>query len=142
MTVNIPPNWVTVRGKCRIADTYKSIVEVVQQDVNAFNRMTEAQRAGRFFQCVKQNDNMIIQRAKQFSVQGTTKLDRDPVHVQDEMLLHHDDNMIIAERGGQSRVEIVPCWNEDTLTCDLYVDDRSYPLWHISQKILGEFLFE
>jgi len=48
---------------------------------------------------------------------------------------------IVVKRDEVAPLCITPHWNEETLVCDLYIDDRAYYVWQVCQKILREFLF-
>lgn len=134
-------DWVTARGRCQIADTFNEIANAVNNDVKAFNEMTDIQRADRFFDCKPHGDSWIVQRAKDTGFHGKRNLEADPDHALDRILIHHNTDTIIAERGSRLRIDVKPKWNESTLTCDLFVGEKSLPLWHVCQMILGDFMF-
>lgn len=62
--------------------------------------------------------------------------------VDDFIRVQKEATCILAARKSYWSIEICPQWNEETLKCDLMIDEISYTPSQISQRILGEFFFE
>ncbi len=48
---------------------------------------------------------------------------------------------ITVVRNSVQAFEVRQEWNEDSLECDLMIDERRYDIWQISQKAIGDLLF-
>lgn len=134
-------NWVDARADCTPELTCQALVKIVQGDIQRFNNLPSEKRGDRTFRCREDGDNWIVERTRSVLQGGQTIYDLDPEHKDYQIRIGLSDGMIVAERPGVTRLEIEPRWNEETLVCDLYIDDRAFPVWHVSQKILREFMF-
>ena len=143
MTEDVRPgNWVRARANCTIKDNFETLLKEVKQDVVRFNSLSPEKRGDKLFLCKQREDGFAIYQAQNVYTNGKEESVIHGDYVDDFVLIHHTTASIIASRQKRVIVEIQPSWNETTLTCDLCIEQQAYPLWQMSQKVIGGFLFE
>ena len=60
----------------------------------------------------------------------------------DFVRVSHTDSGLLAERRDFWKLEVKMQWNPATLQCDLMMDGEARPLDYVSQRAVGDFLFE
>ena len=136
--------WVVARAKCTVADIFGILAGEVEGDVRLFNSLPPERRQAHLY-CVQHvGTELFVRRAKEIKDYRGAKMVLEPIDdcMDDCIHLRHDELAIVASRQGGSPLKVVPRWNEETLTCDFYIGNRTYTREAISQKILGEFLFD
>lgn len=139
------PNWVKARAECTLENTFATLEKTIKKDVRRFNGLPSATRCGRLFVVEDREHGIAIFRAKQigdYRAEQGKRLVADDDFNQDFMAVGYGDDVIVARRQPQFELTVHPRWNADTLTCDLFIDDRAFPLWNVSARILEPFLFD
>ena len=83
-----------------------------------------------------------IRRARRSESHRGPPLIVDPDRDQDFVRVSHGDGVIVAQRQDRDPLAVTPQWTAETLSCDLYIGDRVFPLWNVSERILKSFLFD
>ncbi len=125
------PNWVQARANCTLEGTFKQIVDAIQYDTDCFHGLPPDQHKARTITPYPQADTVIFRRHGN----GLTPLNED-------VSVHIVDMTIQVRRNNSLLFQIHRAWNEQTLTCDLKIDGEVHSLWQISQKAIGDLLFE
>lgn len=127
-------NWVELRAACDRQGVFDQLVEVIRCDLKRFNALDPEKRRSATF--------------------GHARRDRETVGIglktSREVLLGKDDDYVwlkstaVAIKVYRKDVlvfEVEHTWNEKTLSCDLLIGDEVYSIWQISQKAIGDLLF-
>ena len=121
-----PPNWVARRLACTNDLVFDSLKEIVERDVCEINKQSPE---GRKFH-----------------------IERGSGGLSERLRIHRDDGcfVTIAKCGG--RISIVPHkqpefeahieWDNDTLSCKVYVGEHYLEVWQLSKRALSGFFFE
>ena len=142
-------SWVKAYADCTPELALQKLVEAVDADVCCFNGLSEEQRGERLFCCWEDGDDLIVGRARKTRESiDSIVYQPDPAHTSDWVCIGVSDGTIVAKRVDNILLKIKPHWNEETLTCDLCIDDQAFSVAHqafsvahLSQKILREFMF-
>ena len=138
---NREEDWVRARADCTLASLYSVITDRVSKDVRTFNALMQERKIKKHFIFVSEQAGMRVYAGEENS---DTRKDRW-VYTPDESAyieVRLAEDVIVATYGRENRIEVITRWNEVTLTCDFLIDDEVLPLSRISQKILGDFLFD
>ena len=138
---NREEDWVKARADCTPASLYSVITDRVSNDVRAFNTLMEKRKIKKHFIFVPEQAGMRVYAGEE---NNDTRKDRW-VYTPDESAyieVRLAEGVIVATCGRENRIEVITRWNEVTLTCDFLIDGEVLSLSRISQKILGDFLFE
>ena len=136
-------DWVLSRVRCTPGHYVSELVKVIRRDVDRFNNLDRADECERFFVVEHAPDGCTIHRARrQRFMSGKHQYHRADESDQDFVRVSHSGFSITAERADFWRSEIVCSWNDETLACDLILNGQPRDLAYISQRILGDFLFE
>ncbi len=139
------PNWVQKRAECTIEIIFNELIRQIRSDVSWFNSLEETIRKNRLICISDRKDMKVISEGESTFIGHENRTKTIPLQNTDnEILIKIDGNKIIADLPrDKGRIEINPVWNKETLTCDLYNGDKSkaYPLYQVSQMIIGDFLF-
>ncbi len=127
-------NWVALRAKCTRQGVFDRLSDVIKCDVNKFNDLASEKRGNAIF--------------------GHTRKDRGTIGVgiktsrgvlygedADYVWLKITATSIEVYRKDALAFEVEQCWNDQTLDCDLLINDQCYSIWQISQKAIGDLLF-
>ena len=125
-------NWVQTRAKCTIQGVFCQIVDTVKCDVQRFNKLPEHQRRGLHFGHHQPDDGSVAIGIKT----------QDGIYRSDVVWIRHDSIGIRVSRNEDTMFEIERAWNSETFICDLLIDGKACSLWRISQKAIGDLLFE
>ena len=127
------PNWVYERGRCTLESKFIELLDTVKFDIREANKVLSPARHGQLFsveECTREKFRVRrYPECKRRDDSGfvTFELKRDS---------------LVVHLPGERHFDIVPRWNEVELRCDLVVDGKSLDLWQITQKALGNFIFE
>ncbi len=133
--------WVTARANCSVDDCLNSIIKRVKDDVAEFNRLPAHKRGSHEFRAAFADGELVVRRIELVKdYRGTHEV--DAADGKDVVVVRRSDEAITACRSGKLHLMIVPQWNPERQECDLQIDEATYPLWQISERILGEFLFD
>ena len=135
--------WVRARADCTLETIYQQVSARLRRDVERFNRIAARKHMDRRF-LVETNTATTIYRAIENRGQNPRggSLLIAPEQKKDYVKCHLIEDRIVAERPNEWSLDIRSQWNEETLTCDLFIEDQVLSLSRISQRILGDFLFE
>ena len=134
-------NWVVARINCTIADVFRSISQHVSEDVARFNGLPPSKRDGRCFITEGRDNGIAICRAVKSNTHPFP-LVVCRTHQGDFVFVDHTDNLIFAERLHERFIEVIPNWNAVNGSCDLGVNGSAMEPWMISQRIVGDFMFD
>ena len=134
-------SWVVARANCTLIDNLTVIVNRIKADVRSFNGLPSHKRGKRQFNVALANGEFVIQRMVEIENRRGQHIVEDTDHIGDVVTVRCAETAISACRKGQLHLEIVPCWNVDTQSCDLLIDGKVWPVWQVSEKIIGEFIF-
>ena len=132
-------SWVRARAKCTIEENFKVIGSALDQAITAFNALDSSKRRERLFWRTHNETILEIYRARKIYNAG---MEQDPGHKDDVVRVRCAASSIIAYRRDHWNFEIIPKWNPATLSCDFLIEGQEVTVSHISQKILGDFMFE
>ena len=138
-------DWVPARASCTLRGVFNRICDRVRRDVKAFNRLDEPDWSGKQYKIVSNDSATRVFRAVINRGQNPRgdELLIDPKREKDYIELREAEDRIVVERSNQDwRFEIVPKWSEERLECDLLIEDKALPLSRVSQRIIGDFLFD
>ena len=119
------------RSACNIDAKFEALRSVVERDVADMNGLTEEQRRGYSFSAEREDEG----RYPSLTVRRTEPTEKDSVVSFMKMR-----DMIAVGGSGQS-FEVVPRWNNETSSCNLYVDGNRIEVWEVSQKALEPLFF-
>ena len=131
--------WVRARARCTIEEIFKAIKSALDQAINAFNALESSKRQERFFWRTHNETILTVYRARKIHNAG---MEPDPGYKDDDVRVSCAVSSIIACRRDNWNIEIVPKWNPATMSCDFLIEGQEATVSHISQKILGDFMFE
>ena len=132
-------NWVLARANCTLQDSFDAIKQAVDIDVERFNKLAPDKRLNRNFVSELNGSSVVVYRAAPATRPPGQLLKTD---VSDFIRVQKEATCISAIRESYWSIKICDEWNEETLKCDLMIDETSYTPSQISQRILGEFFFE
>lgn len=141
-------NWVLERARCTDEYSVEQLARILKTDIQHFNHLAEDKRGNRLFliQPPSGTPPYRVYRARMVygPSPGQSTLQIVPGSENDHLELYVAGVGIGACRNNHWNIEIRPVWNPDTLSCDYFVDNGQKPLSleQISQRILGDFLFE
>ncbi len=140
-------DWVRARADCTDEDILENILKVVRADVRKFNALNEKQRRDRHFVVTDPTESPHrVYRAHAARIPGRELIYRRIEESLDDhiQISLYDEGKIGVSHKDKWSLIIHSQWNPDTLTCDLFIDDDEHPssLHQISQRILGDFLFQ
>ena len=130
-------NWVKARANCTPQDVFRRISARLLIDANAYNRLYQQKK----FKVVNNSTTRVFRAREVIVGPNKTDLSIHPDHKQDFVELRIVDGHLVASRNGQWQLELVPHWNEKDLSCELIVDSEVLSEEHVSQRILGDFMF-
>ena len=114
----------------------------VGKDIGEFNQLSAHKRGPRRFGTSFDDGEFVVKRTPVISDhRGNHGMD-DPDYSGDVVSIRCAENAISVWRNSRMSFEIVPRWNAETQTCNLLVDGETFPLWQVSEKIIGDFMFE
>ena len=134
-------NWVLARANCTLDDNLSTLMAQVKKDIQGFNRLRSDKRGIRQFRVSFDNGEFVIERMVEVTNHRGTHIVEDAEYSHDVIIVRCMESSISVGRKDHLNFEIEPRWNAQSQTCDLLVDGEPYPLWRISEMILGEFLF-
>ena len=118
--------WVKARFNYTAEKVFEQLVTVIESDIRAFSKM----------------DGSHDCEVNRIDASNYTFKRKERV----AMLTIHDNMFKSTVHCGSvelsdSKVEITPKWNEETLCCDLMMDGKKISIHRASQKIVGNVLF-
>ena len=127
-------NWVELRAACDQQGVFDQLVDVIKCDLKRFNALDPEKRRSVTFG---------HERKDRKTIGIGLKTSREVLFGKgdDYVWLKATATAIEVYRKEALAFEIDHRWNEETLTCDLLVDDEIYSIWQISQKAIGDLLF-
>ncbi|MDE2699693.1 MAG: hypothetical protein OXI23_12550 [Gemmatimonadota bacterium] len=148
-------DWVKKRAECTLPNLFAALERQIRADVCAYNCLSRENETGRYFAVgPKPAGPHEVERTIGESAFAVCHGEwRDKAYHQVEGYFPQEDNddcialeirggKILACRTGGKPLEISTWWNDDTLTCDYFVGDKAMNLAQLSQRIIGDFLFE
>ena len=136
-------DWVLARSRCTAAYYIGELVKVIRRDVDRFNRLERTQDSNRFFVVESESDGCTVRHARiQRFADGKNQFIRASDPDSDFVRVSHTDSGLLAERRDFWKLEVKMQWNPATLQCDLMMDGEARPLDYVSQRAVGDFLFE
>ena len=136
------PNWIKARAECTLERSFAEVEKAIRDDVAKFKSLAPENRSGRLFIVDKRDGGIEIRRARRSESHRGPQLIVDPDRDQDLVRVSHGNCEIVAQRQDRDPLTVTPQWIADTLSCDLYIGDRVFPLWNVSERILEPFLFD
>ena len=132
---NRQKNWVDLRAACTIESVFKELVETIQSDIDRFNALCGCKFS--------------LKRVSSEEVHISTDSEKvQSLFVDHKICLNINSTGIwISEQHHsnclwKTKFEISLKWNSETLVCDLLIEEKPYTIWQISQKAIGDFLFD
>lgn len=123
--------WALRRAACNLDAKFEALRSVVERDVGDMNGLTEEQRRGYTFSVEREDEgrypSLTVRRMESGKEESVVSF----------MCMK---NMIAIGGAGKS-FEVVPRWNGETTSCDLYVDGERREVWEVSQKALEPLFF-
>ena len=116
--------WVKARYACTVDAAFKTLVAVIESDVQSFNRLSSNDDCE-----VKHVDYRTVtfsrgSRVTAVSISGQT-IEVRPMR----------SNAILKV------IHITPKWNEESMSCDLVIDGKAMSMHRASQRAIGDILF-
>ena len=136
------PNWVKERAACTLENNFLTIEKSIKSDIKVFNRLAPKNRGKRLFVVENRDDGVDIRRAKRIDDHRGIHLVVDANYDRDFVRVEYGNGVIVAKRQDRPILTICPRWNATSLACDLYIEDVTFPLWNVSERILEPFLFD
>ncbi len=134
-----PPSWVMALAECNLDLTFDALRSVVQRDVNEVNQLPAKKRRDYTFKFERNDQGMepkfLVRRTRENPVDPDNKLDIEVVSFQ------QTQTFIAVNENGKVLFCAIPQWNADDLSCHLYVDEKPYEAWQVSQKALANLFF-
>ena len=136
MTEMEAPNWVLKRAQCNLEGIFDALYQRVQDDVVEINKLSSKRRRNHKFDTECTTADAI----RTFRVSW---YEEDNLHnpSAESVVFTRNTASITFHQTGSEKVSIISKWNESEMICDLFVRDRKYELWEISQMALGSFFF-
>ncbi|MCY4522439.1 MAG: hypothetical protein OXC13_16895 [Caldilineaceae bacterium] len=125
------PNWVKARAHCTLEDTFEQVVDAIKHDVKCFNGLPPDKRV---LPTVRHER---IENTVHFGFEHPAGMHQGPL-----VTVRIESAKVQVLRDRTFLFEVDRQWNEQTLTCDLLIEGKTYFLWQISQKAIGDLLFE
>ncbi|MCY3540610.1 MAG: hypothetical protein OXH31_01695 [Gammaproteobacteria bacterium] len=120
-------NWVQHRFDCSIDSIYSALVQVIQDDVDKFNKLTADKKNGtQSFCCKKQNGALVIERPNEG----------------DFVCVRKERDRIFVEQNESTIYELRKQWDCDKVDCRLMIGEQSYSIYQLSQRALIKLLFK
>ena len=144
-------DWVRIRADCTLEQAFSEICNAMISDVKAFNGLAESKRNGRLFHHTEYRADtprtLTVFQATLVSegVLARRQGSNDCVSV--GLSVGSGDPCIVvkivAEKNGGRDLKVRHSLNDETLSCDLIMDEdnRRYSVSGISRTVLGDFLF-
>ena len=130
--------WVKARAECTLRDVFRGISARLLKDVSIYNRLDQQKE----FMVVSGTTTKVF-RAREVIVGPNKKeLSIHPDHTQDFVELRPVGDCMVASRNGQWQIELEVRWNEEKLTCELMIDGEILSDDRVSQRLIGDFMFE
>lgn len=127
--------WVELRAACTRQGVFDQIVDVIKSDIKRFNALDAEKRGSLTFDHDRKDRTTIGIGLK--ANRGVLCGKED-----DYVWLKVTATSIEVYRKDALAFETDHRWNEKTLTCDLLIGDECYSIWQISQKAIGDLLFD
>ena len=127
------PNWVNERARCTLSSKFAELLDTVKFDVEEVNRTPSPRRHGQLFKVECKSDSCTLVRRFRENSSNETSGNVTFEIKEREIHIHLPERVTF---------QIMPKWNEESLSCDLLLDEKPMDLWQISQKALGGFFFE
>lgn len=137
-----PVNWVKARANCTLEDNLSVIISQVEKDVDTFNKLRSDKRGTRHFSSSFDDGEFIIKRMIEVTDHRGMYVVEDDKYKSDIVVVRCAQTAISVCRNSRMNFTINPRWNPDSQECDMLVRGDAYPVWRISEMILGDFLFE
>ena len=131
-----PQNWVLDRAQCTLDLTFDAFAEIVERDVNQMNSLSADQRQNLQFR-VERNDGGLNQK---FQVQRF--LEGQPGNQYGTGVTFVKLRSSIEVSLPEKTFQVVPMWSDKESSCILYVDNKRFETWQISQIALSSFFFD
>ena len=131
------PNWVQAMSECTIDHAFRRIVVEIKKDLEDFAKASEKvpeEHALRFKIRLENAADFLIEEER-----SAVALSRRPHRV---LVTIGRDEKVQIERNRQPHFTVENRWNEETAACELLVDGKVVEPWQISQKALGDLLFD
>ena len=131
-----PPNWVKGLADCRIDLKFMELRQIVERDVDEFNKLSSEQRFNRVFS-FHDNDEGIN---PSFTVEELK--DKRRAANRSMIVFSIEGHNIVINGNGKS-VYLVPFWHFATLSCKLMdrQTNRNFDVWEVSQIALAALFF-
>ena len=131
-----PPNWVAERARCNLSGMFAALIERLKEDVREINRLPSARRGDHQF------DAGMVPGCGSSSFQVFWRMESNPNHTSGGgVLFDLNTTSMSFQRPHEEKTMIVPQWNHSGTKCELFIGDKKYELWQISQMALCEFFF-
>lgn len=126
--------WVELRAACTRQGVFDELVDVIKSDIKQFNALDPETRKSLTFDHERKDRTTIAIGLK--TSRGLL-LGKDD----DYVWLKATATVIEVYRKEALSFEVDHRWNDETLSCDLMICDKSHSIWQISQKAIGDLLF-
>ncbi|MCY4354283.1 MAG: hypothetical protein OXC09_05790 [Truepera sp.] len=132
-----PPNWVAKRGECNLELIFEVLSQVVTRDVAEANKLPAESRQGFQFKVERNGEGITpMLRVSRFVGGNPAAPDRYHVTFEKSVLT------IRVHRPPSTPLLARPEWDDEAQSCRLYIDERPYKVWEVSQRVLGPLFFE
>ncbi len=137
-------DWITARYQCTPKYYLDKLVKIIGKDVSSFNKLSREKEPQKLFKVEKTISGGIRVFKGKYVVRNSKQLlVKDDEFSHDFVELKLQNSKLIASRVDQWKFEIKTKWNEETLACNLYIEDGEFlSISILSQRIIGDFLFD
>ena len=132
-------NWVEHRAFCTLENKFKLLIDVIKADVEKYNKLQKDNESN--FRCVcetpKPNEIIVTYKNRQGIKHKKENLSVEVIQRESDIVAYYYNRGHI-----KMLFELSIEWNAYKLECDLLISGKCYTIWEISQRALGELLFE
>ena len=130
-----PKDWVQARINCTTAGVLACLRVQVGHDVSERNRLREQSEHPRLRYVLKDDEQ------GDFRVEVLATTHGKEIGQKLYASFFKSDSNIEVRTSQCDSFTVSHHWNQETVTCELYIGEKRYDLWQISQKALYDLFF-
>lgn len=124
--------WVEKRMKCTLKNTFRSLGDVIEKDIQRFNELDESSSENWRYAYVRENSRITVGRA----------VEPKPIFIDQTVKIWLMSDKIEVCLGKKVLFTVIQKWSVEDGKCELRVKDKAYTIWQISQMAIGDLLFD